>query len=478
MDDPSAVDGMRKLFRNATVVTVDPKLGTFPRAEILVEGNSIVAVAPDLGVEDAEIIDARNLIAIPGLVDTHRHLWMTLLRGFVSDGTWSSYAIDTFWGRRLLYRPEESYIATYAGALEALDAGVTTVLDFDDSVTAPGQADAAVQGLMDAGIRSVYGYGLVAKPRLETGKPLTIDDLGCSSDWHQADATRLRNERLSADDALITFGITARNLEFLPFEETHRDLGLARALGAKRITTHAGIGALSGGAPWIESLYKSDLLADDLIFSHGQSFTARDLDLIAGSGASIAVSPESEIGQGADPVTWTALQHNVQVSLGADSVGSLSGDLFRQMQFALKAGRGTRAREFDRQGRAPIDVQLTTSQMLEIATLGGAKALGLADRVGSLTPGKRADIVFVRTDRIGMLSGAEPQQLIVSQANGGDVDTVMVDGKLIKQSGNLNDVNVTTLSSKLDASREYLSANLASTDLSAVRAVATRMLEG
>ena len=229
---------MRKLIRNACIISQDPEIGRLDRGDILVEGERIAEVGVDLTADDVEVIDAGGLIAIPGLVDTHRHLWMTLLRGFISDGTWGSYLVETFWGRRLLYRPEESYIATYAGALEALDAGVTTVLDFDDCVTAPGQAYASVQALEDAGVRSVYCYGLEARPSIQLGAAPVLSP---TSDWHQADAERLRRERLASDDARITMGVTVRNLEELPFAETEKDFGLARRIGARRITTHAGV---------------------------------------------------------------------------------------------------------------------------------------------------------------------------------------------------------------------------------------------
>lgn len=136
-----------QLIKGAYVVTVDPALGTLERGDILIEGERIAGVAPDLTAGDAEVIDATGMIAIPGLIDAHRHLWMTLVRGFVSDGTWSTYRDEIFLGRRPPYRPEDAYIAAYAGALEALDGGVTTVLDFADGITSNGQADESVRAL-------------------------------------------------------------------------------------------------------------------------------------------------------------------------------------------------------------------------------------------------------------------------------------------------------------------------------------------
>jgi cytosine/adenosine deaminase-related metal-dependent hydrolase len=435
----------RQLIKGACVITVDPVIGTLARGDILIDGERIAAVAPDIEADDVEVIDGTGMIAIPGLVDSHRHLWMTLLRGFVSDGTWSTYGDEIFRGRRPLYRPEDAYIATYAGALEALDGGVTTVLDFADGMTANGQAEESIRALEGSGIRAVFCHGLDG------------------DDGNRMSATRLRRDRLSGDDGRVTMGITTRALEKLPFEETHRDLGLGRNLGVRTITCHAGMGALSRGVRWINALHDADLLGPDLIFSHGQSFDGGELNLLAAAGTTIAISPESEIGQGGDPITWPALEHGVNIALGADSVGSVSGDLFRQMQFALKAGRGTRARALDAQGIAPTEVLIPTAKMLEIATMGGARALGLDDRIGSLTPGKQADIALIRTDRVGLMSGAAPELIVVLKANAGDVASVFVAGKQLKRDGRLLHVDLPAIKAKLESSRDYLDTTFAAT---------------
>ncbi len=457
----------RLLIRGACVITVDPALGTLPRADILIEDDRIAAVGPELAADGAEVIDGEGMIAMPGLIDTHRHLWMTLLRGFVSDGPWSSYLVKTFWGRRPLFRAEDRHVATLAGALEALDAGVTTVLDFSDCSVAEGHADAALDALDASGVRVVFGYGLGGAPQFGNGTAIDVEALSPTMDWHRAEATRLRAGRLSDDDGLVTMGITARNLEYLPWSCTEHDLGLARELGVRTITTHAGFDpaeALAGGSWVIDHLDRHGMLGPDLVFSHGQYFTDTELDRLAATGVSIAVSVESELGQGADPVTWRAIQHGVTIALGADSVGSLSGDMFRHMQFTLKVGRGSRARLLDAQGIAPTDVKFTAREVLEIATMGGAKALRMDDRVGSLTPGKQADVVLLSTDRIGMMSGAEPEQIAVLQANGGDVDSVFVAGRPLKRAGCLLDVDRRALAQRLEDSRQRLDAAYAEFD--------------
>ena len=235
----------RRLIKNACVISVDPEIGTLPRADILITDDRITAVSAGISAEDAEVIDGQGMIAMPGLICCHRHLWMTLLRGYVSDGTWSSYYVETFWGRRPLYRARDNHSAAYAGALEAIDAGVTTVLDFHDCSVAPGNADASLDALEKSGIRAVFSYGLEGAPNLANGQTPALEDLSPTEDWHRSEAQTLRSGRLSSDDDLVTMGITTRNIEKLPHHCSEHDLGLARELGVRTTTTHAGGGAQS-----------------------------------------------------------------------------------------------------------------------------------------------------------------------------------------------------------------------------------------
>jgi 5-methylthioadenosine/S-adenosylhomocysteine deaminase len=464
----------RTLIRNARVVSMDPELGVLDRADLLIEGDRIAAVAPDLPVEDAEPVDASNMIALPGMVDTHRHLWHTPFRGMDLGNV--GYMITLMLGARRFYRPEDGYVATYAGALECLDGGVTTVVDFHDLVFADGHADEAVRGLTDARIRSIFCYGMVGLPSVARGADATPDDLIPTSDWHFDDARRLRAEALAADDALVTMGLATRELELLPFEATPREIGFGRELGVRPITTHAGMGALSQGVPWIQQLRDAGLLGPDLLLSHGQSFTDQELVWIAEAGASIAVSPEVEVAEGTGVVTSRALERGAAVSLGADSTYALAGDLFRQMQFAIGLGRADRARESQERGLSMIDLTPTPAEILEAATLGGARAVGLESRIGSLTPGKQADVVLLRADRVGLMPCPDPVLAVVMQMGGGDVDSVWVAGRRRKHNGRLEGVQLDSLRSSLDASREHFDKSLRGVDLDALRKVVEQLV--
>ncbi|MBT5435054.1 MAG: amidohydrolase family protein, partial [Rhodospirillaceae bacterium] len=384
-----------------------------------------------------------------------------------SDGTWASYGVETYWGRRPLYQARDAHIAAYAGALEAIDAGVTTVLDFHDCSVRPGNADASLDALEKSGLRAVFCYGLEGPPDLPQAREPTSEELAPTHDWHASEARALRAGRLSSDEARVTMGITTRDFEKLPFACSEHDLALARELDVRTTTHHANGGSRNGKEPYIDGLKRQRMLGEDLVISHGQSFSAEELDTLAEAGVKIAVSAESELAQGADPVTWRARQHGVTVGLGADSVGSLSGDMFRHMQLTLKAARGSRNRLLAADGVAPRDVALTAADMLEMTTMGGAYCLRMETRIGSLKPGKQADIILLRRDRIGMMSGAEPEQIAVLQANGRDVDTVLIGGQILKRHGVLLGVDQPAVALELDTARAALAQAHGAIDFSA-----------
>src|SRR4051794_2564422 len=202
----------RVLLRGGYVLSMDDEVGELPTGDVLIEDGRIAAVGTELDVADAEVLDVAGHVVMPGFVDTHRHTWQTCLRGICADWTLTDYS----WGIRLRISPncaaEDVYAGNYVGALEALDAGVTTILDFSHCNNTPEHADAALQGLRDAGIRAVFGYGYYPAPTLtEPAFPARADRL--------ADARRIR-EQLPSADALVTMGLALTECGLLPFEDT------------------------------------------------------------------------------------------------------------------------------------------------------------------------------------------------------------------------------------------------------------------
>ena len=150
----------RLLVGGGTVVSMDPAIGVLPQGDVLIAGDTIVEVAPRIAAGDAEAIDARHAIVSPGFVDTHRHVWQTQLRTCATD--WSLF--DYFCRMRSIfgsfYSPEDAYLGNYVGALEALHAGITTLVDHSHIMNSPEHADEAVRGLQESGIRGTFCYGL------------------------------------------------------------------------------------------------------------------------------------------------------------------------------------------------------------------------------------------------------------------------------------------------------------------------------
>src|SRR5437764_1317179 len=219
----------RTLLQNGCVITVDKQLGNFRRADVLIEGTKIAAVGPDLGVTDAEVIDASNMIVMPGLIDTHRHLWEGILRNISADGILANYFPDVLGVLAPVYRPEDAYAGNLIGALGAIDAGITTILDWSHIQNTPEHTDAAIKGLQDAGIRAVFAYGC---PNTSVSEWWWNSNLK-----HPEDIRRLATQYFSSQDQLLTLALAPRGPDWTTMEVVRHDWALAREVGV-RITTH------------------------------------------------------------------------------------------------------------------------------------------------------------------------------------------------------------------------------------------------
>jgi cytosine/adenosine deaminase-related metal-dependent hydrolase len=435
---------------------MDPALGSLDRADILIEGERIREVAPDIGVEDCEVIDGSAMIAIPGLVDTHRHLFLTQLRGFGADYTNWDYLEKGVLGLLPLARAEDVYIGAHAGALEALESGVTTVVDHADCIKEPGYADEIIRSHRETGIRIVFLYG-ACPPKIESLEDLDPAALFEPPEWYFEDARRVRETLLSADDGRIRFGITMHAAEGSPVEMGRKEIELGRELGALVVGCNAGFGLMTGNVRYVTELADAGLLGPDMLIIHANSLTDEELDLLAEAGAAIAAEPENELQAGLGfPMIGRAMERGVQTSLGVDTVMGYRGDLFTQMRFALQAERHRRGEEMTRKGLIPRANEVNAQDVLELATLGGARAANLDAEIGSLTPGKQADVVLIRTDRLGMAPVVDPVKTVVSQANAADVDTVFVAGEPLKRGGQLLNVDLPPILDRLAASRDYM----------------------
>jgi len=424
----------RLLLRGGFVLSMDQQVGELPAADVLVEGTRIAAIGERLDVQDCEILDVSGLVVMPGFVDTHRHTWQTPFRGICADWTLEDY----FRGIRMSVSPncspEDVYAGNFVGALEALDAGVTTILDFSHCNNSPEHADAALQGLRDAKIRAMFAYGYFPAPAAEPGYADHADRL--------ADARRLRERELSGDDGLVTMGVALTEAGLLPFEQTIAEARSAEELDIPSVL-HTGCSWGSLVTEGIPELDHNGLLGSRQIHVHCNTLDARNMRRLSDNDCKVSCSPETEIQMGmGHPVIRRAIALGMRPSLSCDVMSSNSGDMFSQMRLGLQFERCMRNDEFNAENRMPPALELTVRDALRWGTANGAHAMGMEDRIGSLAPGKQADIIAIGGRRLNMVPMADPVGCLVAQANPSNVQHVIVAGQLRKRDGELVQVDL------------------------------------
>ena len=423
----SGAPGQRVLLKGGVVLTMDAKLGDFDRADVLIEGAKIVAVGPNLQAT-ATVIDASNMIVMPGFVDTHRHIWQGPLRNVFPDGRLGDYLKSIGTTARGVYRPEDVYVGDLLCAWGAMNAGVTTLLDWSHISNTPAHSDAAVQGLRESGIRAVYAYGFgAAGPAMQ----------------YPQDIRRIRTQYFSSQDQLITLALATAH------DPNH--WRLAREVGVP-ITLHA------NGAGELVPLANAKLMGPDVTYIHCCRLTAEEWKFVADTGGkvSIAAPVEMQMGHGIPPIQQT-LDLKVPVSFSNDVETSIGADFFVQMRTVFVLQRmQVLARE--RAGEKNLPALVGVKEVVKIATVGGATVNHLDGITGSLTPGKQADVIMLATNRINVMPLNNAYAAVVQTMDTSNVDTVFVAGKVKKWKGELVGVNVAELQRKAEASRDYLLA--------------------
>lgn len=457
----------RTLIRGGHVLAVDPAIADLPVGDVLIEDGLIAAVAPSLQVDDAEVIDAKGMIVCPGFVDTHRHTWQTQLRTAASDYTLVDYGLNIRLGYSSFYTPDDAFLGNYAGALEALNAGVTTIVDHCHIINSPAHADEALRGLREAGGRAVWCYGLFPNPKHH---PFRFDDF--DPGWRLDDARRIRNGTLSSDDGPVYMGLAPAEVEKPAFEVAAQEIRFGREIGAKVISCHV---AMGGHSVFVQpsfttSMGRSLLLGPDILLVHGNSLNRHELGIVRDYGAAISATPEIEVQMGMGrPILGAALRARAKVGLGVDIVSNIGGDMFHPMRSALVEERGLDNDVLFRNDQIPRRLEFRCRDVIRVATMGGAEAIGLDSRIGSLTPGKKADLVCIRRNSFNTMGALDPEATLVHYATPSDVDSVFVDGRAVKRHGALVGVDAQAIVNRVWASRERLEAQYREIDIDALR---------
>jgi 5-methylthioadenosine/S-adenosylhomocysteine deaminase len=438
----SDTDGRPVLFRNGLVLTMDDAHTILPGADVLVAGDRIADVGVALTAPEGAIeIDATGGILMPGMIDTHRHMWQTAMRGYGADWTLTQYFVWYYLESGKLFRPEDIYAGNLLSATESLDAGVTTTVDWSHGLQTPQHADAAVDALQAVPGRFVLAYGNIQQGPWE---------------WSTSDGFRdFVNRRVSSGNDMLGFQM-AFDVTGDPAFPEKAAFEVARELDVP-VTTHAGVwGATNDDG--IRLMHENGFMTPRNIYVHAATLTNDSYHRIAATGGSVSVATESEqsAGQGY-PVSYALREHDIPVSLSTDTSVWWSSDLFTAMRTTLGADRSREHTEAHSRGDTITQLHLRAEQVVDWATRGGSKALGMDDKIGSLETGKKADVVLIKNDDSpAMFPIVNPYGHVAFQAQRGDVDTVMVDGRIVKRDHKLVDADLAQARQKVEATTDYL----------------------
>jgi cytosine/adenosine deaminase-related metal-dependent hydrolase len=363
------------------------------------------------------------MIVLPGLVETHWHMWNTLLRSMSGEKPELGYFRTTAaLGQK--YEPTDMYQGTRLAAAEAINSGITFVHDWCHNIRSPAYFEQDLRALRESGLRARFSYG--AAQGMPNNQGIVLADLErLARDWPN-----------QSNDGLITLGLAWRGMggnnpaTAIPAEIYKAEIEAARKLGLP-ISVHA-----SGSRPAIgqvATIAKAGLLAKDMQIIHGVVLTPEEIEAIKAAGASVSLSPTSELRIGFGlPQTANVLAAGIPVGLSVDTV-ELTGnaDMFGIMKFIQNIENGKSENEF----------KLTARRVLELGTIEGARSMGIADKVGSLKAGKRAELIMVSTRDVNLGVFGDPAHMLVTAAQPSNVDTVVVDGRILKRGGKLTAMN-------------------------------------
>jgi 5-methylthioadenosine/S-adenosylhomocysteine deaminase len=401
------------VVRGAHVLTMDATLGDLASGDVHVRNGAIVAVAASVPAPGAEVIDGYGMICMPGLVETHWHHWTNVCRPFVrnDDPKFGYFPVTAKYGPH--FQPEDSYRSARLGLAEALSAGITTTHNWCHNTRSPAHADAEIHAMSDIGIRGRYAYGPVQGG--PNDHPMDLADLA-----------RVKKSGLPGD-SLVSLGICSRNIGdnsnptrgTITVEMAKKEWGGARELGLP-ITLHA-------SGPQITKLLEgAGLLGPDVQFVHPTGTSAEDRAILKAKGVSYSMSP---IGESRRPGNAGVIQlpelleSGVKSSLSIDHVTTYNCDLFVAMRLLYSMNLN----------RLQGKVKIPTRRLVELATIDGARDMKIDDKVGSLAVGKRADLILIRATDLNIDPIGDPYDAIVFLAQPANVDTVVVDGRILRR---------------------------------------------
>ena len=435
------------LIRGATILTMD-RQGDLPRGDLLVQGDTIAEIAPVIHADQAEVVDASGCILIPGLINAHMHTWQTALRGLAANWTLLEYFSKMHAGLATVFKPEDLHIATLVGALNQLNCGTTTLADWCHNNPTPAHNDAAVDALLQSGIRAAFFHG-TPKPDPKPGE----------RPFWEVPHPRAEVERLLKSHQgkpLLSIHAAVLGPHYSTMDVALHDFAMAKELGIIA-SLHQGGGPARTPEGW-QRLEAEGLLGEHINIVHGHALDDAQLQRFCELGLSFSAAAESEMSQGhGHPLTGRLRQFGRAPSLGVDLESVMSGDMFSQARIALGIQRSLdNVAHRAAHGSIPSTSTITTREALSWVTVEGARMLNALDRIGTLAPGKQADLVMIRASDLNMQPVHDAVSSVVFQTALSNIDSVMVAGSWKKRHGQLLGVDLPPLITRLQASGQKI----------------------
>ncbi len=433
----------KTLIKNGLVLTLTDGSEPLPGHDILIENGRIMEIGRDIDAATETVLDADGMIVMPGFVNAHIHTWQTGLRGLATDWTGTNYFRAMHAGLANFFTPDDIRIANLVGALNQINNGVTTMVDWHHNNPTPDHSEAAIDGLEDAGVRAVFLHGS-AKPDPKPGQP-HFSEIPMS----RTEVSRLRKGRLASDDRLVTMGMAILGPQMSVEEVVLKDFALAKEHDLVVSIHHSGAkmpapeGYLKGA--------QAGLIDRRVNIVHGNELTDRDFDILVDKGATFTVTTEIEmqICYG-DPVSGRLVERGLPFSIGTDIESAYAPDMLACARITLQAERHlTSMRILAKSGQRPHPNPITVREALRWSTLEGARHFRLDGRTGSLEKGKQADIIMVRANDLNMSGVFDPFNAVLGYAHPGNIDTVMVAGEVHKRGGRMLRGDIPSLQQKL-----------------------------
>jgi cytosine/adenosine deaminase-related metal-dependent hydrolase len=447
----------RTLIRGADVLTMDPALGELKAYDVLIDQGRIAKVAKGLDPAGARVWNASGMILMPGLVDGHRHTWQSILMGTLVRTSKRSSTYFEFINEKcgVAMRPDDVYLGNYLGGLLALNNGVTSLVDHSHICHTREKGEAAAKGLKDSGIGGFFCYQITFSPTYGPGTKVSATEAsnefhGAPDEAHFQNAVLVRDRYFASGSDPLQFGVGLSNPEFAPrtVESIRQEMSRAQTLGARLITQHV-YGTRVPGLPEsyrvITGYQNAGLLCKGFHVSHGTLLNDEEIKMLRDAGAGLCALPAGE--QGLSPLV-RARHGGLPAGIGVDVTVQSDPNFFEVIRAS-----------FASMGRTPEGRKLTQSMesadVLDLATLGGARAIGMDGQVGSITPGKRADLVLLKTDRLDFAAAGTLADRVVNFARPQDVDTVWVAGNALKRNGAMVGVDWPRLRARMLEAQAY-----------------------